>query len=94
MSSNLLNYKKENEVGIRIYESNVKDSKLTALGGSDIGLSSPGSEIRMVNSTITRPGGDFSANRNTYPSNLGDSQRSGGNSQEASYGINRTEPKA
>lgn len=92
MNSTLLNYKKENEVGIRIYESNVKDSKLTALGGSEVNLNSPESEIRMVNSTITRPG-DYSANRSTYPSNLADSQRSGINSQEASYG-QRTEPKA
>lgn len=29
LNSTLINYKKENEVGIRIYESNVKDSKLT-----------------------------------------------------------------
>ena len=60
LRSDLANYRKENEVGIKIYESNVKDSGVTGLDGrsqaSSFHVSSPVSEIKMVESSYRGTG--------------------------------------
>lgn len=61
LRSDLANYKKEHEVGIRIYESNVKDSGVTGLdarsqASSIYQTSSPDSAIRMVESSYRGTG--------------------------------------
>lgn len=78
LRSDLSNYKKEHEVGIRLYESNVKDSGVTGLDGrsqaSSFYPNSPDSAIKMVESAYR--GGD---------SNLKSSE-SASKAQQATYG--------
>jgi hypothetical protein len=60
LTTDLSNYKKEHEVGIRIYESNVKDSAITGLDrtsqASSYQMNSPESGIRMVESSYKNTG--------------------------------------
>jgi hypothetical protein len=101
LRADLANYRKENEVGIKIYESNVKDSGVTGLDArsqsSSFHMSSPASEIKMVESSYRGTGDSnirgseaLSAAKSrepTYASNLGDSKS--GIKQEASYGTSQ-----
>ena len=92
LKSDLSNYKKENEVGIKIYESNVKDSGVTRLDPTSPAqryeVNSPDHGIRMVQSEY-RGGntGDSSVSRGPTYGGMTESQRSGSSSirQEASY---------
>lgn len=94
LRSDLSNYKKEHEVGIRLYESNVKDSGVTGLDGrsqaSSFHPSSPDSAIKMVESSYRGTGDSNlrvtdSAGKMQQPS-YGSTLRDSGMKQEASYG--------